>query len=110
MARSGIRTFKASMAVYAALRLPPGTRTRSQSMRTTTMSTLLALFLAALANPAMAADKQAPPKSPTASELSIDRGRTAVLIMDYENDILAMLPEKTQITLLDHATTVLQAA
>ncbi|MGA7741911.1 MAG: isochorismatase family cysteine hydrolase [Polyangia bacterium] len=76
-----------------------------------------ALFVAALATipslqatPAMAADKPDAAKNPAKSELSIDRGRTAVLIMDYENQILGMLPEKTQVAILDNASAILKQA
>lgn len=43
-------------------------------------------------------------------EFSINNGRTAVLIMDYENDIVNMLPESVQIPLLEKAGTILNAA
>jgi nicotinamidase-related amidase len=59
---------------------------------------------------AIAADKQDTAKNPVKSELSIDRGRTAVLIMDYENQILGMLPEKTQAAVLDNASAILKQA
>jgi len=59
---------------------------------------------------AIAADKQDMAKNPVKRELSIDRGRTAVLIMDYENQILGMLPEKTQAAVLDNASAILKQA
>lgn len=43
-------------------------------------------------------------------EFSINNARTAVLIMDYENDIVNMLPESVQIPLLEKAGTILKAA
>jgi len=83
-------------------------------MRTTPKPVLLAVILVAISNlwgtPAIAADKQDAPKNPAKSELSIDRGRTAVLIMDYENQILGMLPEKTQAAVLDNASAILKQA
>jgi nicotinamidase-related amidase len=81
-------------------------------MRTIMNPALLVTALATISvlqvNPAIAADKQ--DKSPAKSELSIDRGRTAVLIMDYENQILGMLPEKTQAAVLDNASAILKQA
>jgi nicotinamidase-related amidase len=43
-------------------------------------------------------------------ELKIDRARTAVLIMDYQNEIVGGLPEKTQSSILDNASKILRAA
>jgi nicotinamidase-related amidase len=83
-------------------------------MRTTLKPVLLAVILVAISNlwgtPAIAADKQDAPKNTPKSDLSIDRGRTAVLIMDYENQILGMLPEKTQAAVLDNASAILKQA
>jgi nicotinamidase-related amidase len=47
---------------------------------------------------------------PGAKELTLDPGRTAVLVMDYQNDILGMLPEKAQAPLLERASAILKAA
>jgi len=41
---------------------------------------------------------------------SLHTDRTAVLIMDYENDIVAMLPESVQMSLLEKASTILKAS
>jgi nicotinamidase-related amidase len=41
---------------------------------------------------------------------SLHADRTAVLIMDYENDIVAMLPESAQTSLLEKAGTILKAS
>jgi len=83
-------------------------------MRTAVKSALLVAALTALSSlqgkQAAAADKQDAPKKPAKSELTIDRGRTAVLIMDYENQILGMLPEKTQTEVLDNASAILKEA
>ena len=83
-------------------------------MRTVVKSALLAAAVATLSSlqgtPAIAADKQDAPKVPAKNELAIDRGRTAVLIMDYENQILSMLPEKTQAAVLDNASAILKEA
>lgn len=54
----------------------------------------------------LAADKQ----SNSPADLTFDKGRTAVLIMDYQNDIVAMLPEKEQGPLLERAFMVLKEA
>jgi nicotinamidase-related amidase len=56
--------------------------------------------------PLPAADKQssAPP------DLAFDKARTAVLIMDYQNDIVGMLPEKERGPLLERAASVLGEA
>jgi nicotinamidase-related amidase len=81
-------------------------------MRITTGPAMLVLALATILglHGAIAADKQDTAKNPVKSELSIDRGRTAVLIMDYENQILGMLPEKTQAAVLDNASAILRQA
>jgi nicotinamidase-related amidase len=83
-------------------------------MRTVVKSALLAAAVATISSlqgtPAIAADKQDAPKVPAKNELAIDRGRTAVLIMDYENQILGMLPEKTQAAVLDNASAILKEA
>ena len=42
--------------------------------------------------------------------LTINTTRTAVLIMDYQNDIVSMLPEKMQAPLLDRAGAILKKA
>ena len=42
--------------------------------------------------------------------LTINSARSAVLIMDYQNDIIGMLPENMQVLLLDRAATILQKA
>jgi nicotinamidase-related amidase len=41
---------------------------------------------------------------------SLHADRTAVLIMDYENDIMGMLPESVQTSLLEKAGTILKAS
>ena len=81
-------------------------------MRITTRPAIVVLALATILglHGAIAADKQDMAKNPVKRELSIDRGRTAVLIMDYENQILGMLPEKTQAAVLDNASAILKQA
>ena len=44
------------------------------------------------------------------SEFIINPERTAVLIMDYENDIIGMLPEATRTPLVEKAGLILQKA
>lgn len=83
-------------------------------MRMFARSTLLALawtaILALPGHPMVAAGAQDAPKPPELKELSPDLGRTAVLVMDYENDILGMLPEKVQAPLLENAGAILKGA
>jgi nicotinamidase-related amidase len=69
----------------------------------TTMSSLQGI-------PAAAAEVRDAPKNPVTKGLSLDPGRSAVLIMDFENDILNMLPEKAKAPLLDKAAMILQGA
>jgi len=70
-------------------------------------ATLLAVFLTVSVTALHAADKQ---EAQAHAGLSIEKSRTAVLIMDYQNDIVGMLPEKEQGPLLDRAATVLREA
>ena len=77
------------------------------------LGSFVAFLLAALClQPtwANAADKADGSQPPAKTDLAIDRGRTAVLIMDYQNDIVAMLPEKARGPLLDKASEILKAA
>jgi len=60
--------------------------------------------------PAMAAEIQDRPKPPMTKELSLDREHTAVLVMDFQNDIVGFLPEKARGPLLDNASAVIKAA
>lgn len=69
-----------------------------------------ATVLSLQGNPAIAAETPNASKIPVTRELSVDRGRTAVLIMDYENDIVNMLPEKSRTPLLDKAGAILKSA
>lgn len=62
---------------------------------------LTVLFQAVFAMSALAVDKPA---------LTIDKSRTALLIMDYQNDIVNFLPEKDREPLLDKASTILKEA
>ena len=94
-------------------------------MHTVTQISLLAVFLALSGTALYAADKQdmlkgaGVPESAVSSaktavlispDLTINNTRTAVLIMDYQNDIVSMLPENVQGPLLDKASTILTKA
>lgn len=65
-------------------------------------------FLIVSPAPTRAADLREGAKAQAA--LGLDPARTAVLIMDYQNDIVGMLPEKEQAPLLERAGTVLKEA
>ena len=58
--------------------------------------------------------KKAPPQGGSAVMIepgfTINPGNTAVLIMDYENDIVGMLPEDARGPLIERAKTILKAA
>jgi len=58
--------------------------------------------------------KKAPPQGSMAvliePAFTINPARTAVLIMDYQNDILGMLPEDVRGPLIERATTILREA
>jgi len=43
-------------------------------------------------------------------QLSIERGKTAVVIMDYQNDIVSFLPEAARNKLMERAGAVLVSA
>ncbi len=71
---------------------------------------LLAFFLTLSITPLLAEDKQEGAKIQTRDKLALDIARTAVLIMDYQNDIVGMLPEKEQTPLLEKAGAILKEA
>jgi len=81
-------------------------------MRIPARSALLSLaWLALLSLPRPAAGApDAPHQSPPVQAFSFDREHAALLVMDFENDILAMLPEKAQGPLLDRASAILKEA
>jgi len=62
---------------------------------------LTVLVMAGFKTPIFAAEKTA---------VAIDRSRMALLIMDYQNDIVNILPEKDRAPLLEKASTVLNVA
>ena len=68
----------------------------------TTFSLVLAIMLLTVCTaPVFAEDKPA---------LTIDKTRTALLIMDYQNDIVNFLPEKDRAPLLEKASAILKEA
>jgi nicotinamidase-related amidase len=94
-------------------------------MRTSVLISLLVVFLGLTGTALAAVDKPdaqkgagLPGSANTSAStsvlidpaLTINRARTAVLIMDYQNDIVSMLPENVQAPLLDRAGAVLKKA
>ena len=94
-------------------------------MRTSVLISLLVVFLGLTGTALAAVDKQdtqkgagIPGSANTSARtsvlidpaLTINTTRTAVLIMDYQNDIVSMLPENVQATLLDRAGAILKKA
>jgi len=94
-------------------------------MRTIVLVSLLVVSLALAGTAFSAVDKQdtlkgagMPESAGTTAKtavlidpaLTIKSARTAVLIMDYQNDIVSMLPEKVQAPLLDRASAILKKA
>jgi nicotinamidase-related amidase len=75
-------------------------------MRTRAFCFFVAL-LATWSAAALAADTTKPAAK---TELAIDRARTAVLVMDYQNDIVGMVPDKARSPLLDKASEAVKAA
>ena len=73
--------------------------------RRSLLTTVVTILMSAPLWPAAAQ-----PKAPPPAKLDIDKARTAVLIMDYQNDIVGMLPPKMQAPLLEKAATVLKHA
>jgi len=69
--------------------------------RIVSYATLTALLLAEFTIPTSAAEKPA---------VTINRIRTALMIMDYQNDIVNILPEKDRAPLLEKASTILNEA
>ncbi len=87
-------------------------------MGTIVRTSLLILVLILSAGVVFAVDKQdarkAHPKGMESAliepEFTINPAKTALLIMDYENDILGMIPEDTRTALVERAKTVLKEA
>jgi len=57
-----------------------------------------------------ASGKQDIDKGGQMPEIVLDKAHTAMLIMDYQNDIVSMIPEKDQSPLLDRASRILKEA
>jgi nicotinamidase-related amidase len=68
----------------------------------------IAAFLTLLVTQALAVDIREGTKIQTQNKPVFDSARTAILIMDYQNDIVGMLPEKEQSLLLDKAGLILK--
>jgi hypothetical protein len=79
-------------------------------IRISLTSALLGAFLTLLATPLLAVDKQEGMSVQMPDKLAFDNARTAVLIMDYQNDIVGMIPEKVQTPLLEKAGAILKEA
>jgi nicotinamidase-related amidase len=87
-------------------------------MRTIFRISLFVALLTLSGSAVFALDKQAPPKNPPQGrtavliepEFTVNKSRTAVLIMDYENDIVSMIPEDARAALLERASAVLKEA
>lgn len=87
-------------------------------MRPIARISLLAMLPALFGTNIYGLDKQdaikTPPQGSTAvlidSAFTIDPAKTAVLIMDYENDIVGMLPENVRGPLIERASTILKEA
>jgi nicotinamidase-related amidase len=87
-------------------------------MRTIIRSTLLVIILVVSAGTVFALDKQvaqkAAPQGKTAvliePEFTVNKARTAVLVMDFQNDIVGSLPEDVRVPLLDRAAAVIKEA
>jgi len=87
-------------------------------MRSLVRTSLLFVVLISSAGAVFAADKEetqkAPPKGMASvliePELTIVPSKTAVLIMDYQNDILGMVPEDARTGLVERANAVLKEA
>ncbi len=80
--------------------------------------TLLLAVIIASTGPVFALEKQDPqkrgPQGKVAvlidKEFTVNRARTAVLIMDYQNDIVGSLSEDIRVPLLERASTVIKEA
>jgi nicotinamidase-related amidase len=95
-----------------------GFKTEEGIMRAIARTTLLVIVLMISTGTVFALDKQDPQKAVPHGkaavliepEFTINRGRTAVLIMDYQNDIVGSLPEDVRVPLLERAATIIKEA
>jgi len=87
-------------------------------MRSIAQTTLSVIVLMVLTSTTFALDKQDPqkavPQGKTAvliePEFTVNKAGTAVLVMDFENDIVGSLPEDVRTPLLDRAAMVIKEA
>ena len=79
-------------------------------MKSLHLVSLLVALLTLHGVPATAADPSTAQKEKTPIKLACDPAHTALLIMDYQNDILGYLPENAQAPLLDKASALLKEA
>ncbi len=87
-------------------------------MGRTVRTTLFVMVLILSAGTAFAFDRQDPKKAVPQGkmdvliepEFTVNKARTAVLIMDYENDIIGSLPEEVRVLLLERAGAVIKEA
>ncbi len=87
-------------------------------MKSMVRTILSGIVLIALTSTAFALDKQDPQKTVPQGkaavliepEFTVNKARTALLVMDFENDIVGSLPEDVRVPLLDKASTVIKEA
>jgi nicotinamidase-related amidase len=85
-------------------------RTGESLMRTAVQIVVILCALLNVWTQAQAIDRSEAAKAPGKSALTIDRSHTALLVMDYQNDIVAMVPEAARTSLLDKASAIIKAA
>ncbi len=87
-------------------------------MKSIVRTILSGIVLIVLTSTSFALDKQDPQKAAPQGkaavliepEFTVNKARTAVLVMDFENDIVGSLPEDVRVPLLDKASTVIKEA
>ncbi len=93
-------------------------RSKEDIMKFVVQTILSGIVLIALTNTAFAVDKQDTQKTVPQGkaavliepEFTVNKARTAVLVMDFENDIVGSLPEDVRVPLLDRAAAVVKEA
>src|SRR5512135_633565 len=94
------------------------TKTGGYLMRSLARISLLVVLLTLSGTNIFGLDKQDTKKAPHLGStavmiepsFTINPDKTAVLIMDYENDIVGMLPEDVRVALIERASTILKEA
>jgi nicotinamidase-related amidase len=81
----------------------------NDTTRTLLVSALAAWLTLAPSAP-LAAEQPKPPAAPAPAALALDAKRTALLVMDYQNDIVALLPAEEREPLLNRAASLVAAA